>query len=174
VSAISANNGENGGPDDGAAVAAARAVMLVRYRLGVVGETARTVHVVPLPTDGQAGAVGTLCGAALMVRDIETVGPGEGMPCIVCVVNHVTSTTPAGEEPPAGTPLTVQALWGLRLVGPATRSGARAGPPAIWAPCGRVHRGHGRRIVAARLEQSECVRVSRCSRYHQGVRRRWR
>jgi hypothetical protein len=99
---VSASNG-NGGPGASAAVVAARAVMLVRYRLGVVGETARTVHVVPLPTDGQAGAVGALCGAALMVRDIETVGPGEGMPCILCVVNHVTSTTPAG-EPPAGSP----------------------------------------------------------------------
>ncbi len=80
-----------------------RPVVLVRYRPGVTGETARTVHVVPLPTDRQAGAVGALCGAALMLGDIEVVGPGEGMPCTVCVVTHVTGTALAG-EPPAGSP----------------------------------------------------------------------
>jgi hypothetical protein len=79
-------------------------VVLVRYRPGVVGETERVVHVVPLPTDGQAGAVGAVCGAALMLEDIETVTPGVGMPCTVCVVNHaVTGATPAG-DPLAGAP----------------------------------------------------------------------
>lgn len=76
-------------------------MVLVRYRPGVVGETARTVHVVPLPTDGQVGAVGALCGAALMVHDIETVTPGQGMPCTVCVVTQALGTSPAG-EPGAG------------------------------------------------------------------------
>ncbi len=74
---MSATDG-HGGPGAGAAVAAARPVVLVRYRRGVTGETARTVHVVPLPTDGQAGAVGSLCGTALLLDDIETVNPGEG------------------------------------------------------------------------------------------------
>lgn len=86
-------HGESGG---GAGVVVARPVVLVRYRPGVVGETARTVHVVPLPTDEQVGAVGALCGAT-MLGDIETVTPGEGMPCTLCVINHVAGTTPAGE-----------------------------------------------------------------------------
>ncbi len=73
-------------------------IMLVRYRPGVAGETARVVHVVPLPTNAQAGTVGALCGAALMVDDMETVTPGQGMPCTVCVLTHVTGTGPA-EEP---------------------------------------------------------------------------
>jgi hypothetical protein len=78
-------------------------VVLVRYRPGVVGETARTVHMVPLPTDGQAGAVGTLCGAVLLRNDLETVTPGQGMPCTVCVVNHtVTHATPIGGSPVGG------------------------------------------------------------------------
>ena len=76
---------------------AAGPIMLVRYRPGVAGEAARVVHVVPLPTDAQAGAVGALCGAALMVHDMETVTPGQGMPCTVCALSHVTGTAPAEE-----------------------------------------------------------------------------
>lgn len=73
--------------------------MLVRHRPGVSGEAARTVHVVPLPTDEQADALGTLCGTALMRNNIETVTPGEGMPCTMCVVTHVTRTTSPGKPP---------------------------------------------------------------------------
>lgn len=54
-------------------------MVLVRYRPGVGGETARTVHVVQLPTDERAGAVGAVCGAALLLDDIETVTPWEGI-----------------------------------------------------------------------------------------------
>lgn len=87
------------GPGASAVVTATQPVMLVRYRPSVTGEAARTVHVVPLPTDEQADAVGALCGAALILDNIETVTPGEGMPCTVCVVTHVTSTTQSGEPP---------------------------------------------------------------------------
>ena len=48
--AVSVSNGHRGLGD----VVVARPVMLVRYRPGVSGETARIVHVVPLPTDGRA------------------------------------------------------------------------------------------------------------------------
>ncbi len=99
---MSGTNG-HGGPCADAAVAAARPVVLVRYRPGVTEETARTVHVVPLPTDGPASAVGALCGAALLLDDIETVTPGQGMPCTVCLVTQALGTSPAG-EPPAGSP----------------------------------------------------------------------
>jgi hypothetical protein len=83
-------------------VAAARPVVLVRYRYDVVGETARLVHVVPLPTGEQASAVRALCGAALLLADIETVAPGEGMPCTVCLLNHLTRTTSTGKPPTGG------------------------------------------------------------------------
>ena len=110
---MSGTNG-HGGPGADAAVAAARPVMLVRYRPGVTGETARTVHMVPLPTDRQAGAVGALCGAALVLDDIETVTPGQGMPCTLCILNQTLSTVQAG-EPPAGDPGSAGA--GLAAVG---------------------------------------------------------
>ncbi len=67
------------------------------------------MHVVLLPTDGQAGAVGSVCGAALMLDDTETVGPGEGMPCTVCLLTQVLGTSPAG-EPGAGDPGSADAV----------------------------------------------------------------
>ena len=85
----------HGGPGHGAVSAGSRPVVLVRYRPGVRGHTARTVHVIPLPTDMQADAVRALCGVLLRLHDIETVAPGEGMPCAVCVINHTSDTTPA-------------------------------------------------------------------------------
>ncbi len=78
-----------------AAVTDARPVTLVRYRPGVVGETARTVHLVPLPVGGPAGAVAALCGTPLRREDVEPVTPGQGMPCSVCVLSRV-----AGGPPP--------------------------------------------------------------------------
>jgi hypothetical protein len=116
---VSGANG-HGGLGADAAVAAARPVVLVRYRPGVTGETARTVHVVPLPTDGQAGAVGALCGAALLLEDIETVSPGQGMPCTLCVVTQALGTLPAGSPDSAGAGLAVGGVayrqWGWPVV----------------------------------------------------------
>lgn len=97
---VNATNG-HAGPGADAAVPAARPAGLVRYRPGVAGQAARIVHVVSLPTDGQAGAVSALCGALLSLHHIETVTPGQGMPCRLCVVNHVTSTTVTGTPPAA-------------------------------------------------------------------------
>jgi hypothetical protein len=96
---MSASNGHRR-PGAGDTVAVARPMMLVRYRPGVTVETARTVHVARLPTDGQAGVVGALCGAVLMLHDMQTVIPGEVMPCTICVLTLVTST------PTIGKPLT--------------------------------------------------------------------
>lgn len=88
-------------PDDRwrAAVAETAPVLLVRYRPGVVKETMRTVHVVALPSDGQADALTAGCGAILIPRDLEIVAPGEGMPCTSCVLHCVMDAT-AIEEPP--------------------------------------------------------------------------
>jgi hypothetical protein len=68
----------------------------------VVGETARVVHVVSLPTDEHTSVsvVATVCGAALLLEDIETVTPGMGMPCTVCVIRHAATMTTPVEEPP--------------------------------------------------------------------------
>lgn len=91
------------GPDNAVAVAAARPVVLVRYRPGVTGQSARTVHVISLLTDMRASAVSALCGVLLRLHDLETVTAGQGMPCTMCIISHDTSTTPA-VEPEASNP----------------------------------------------------------------------
>jgi hypothetical protein len=81
------------------AVAGAGPVVLVRYRVGVVGETSRTVHVVALPTVVRTGVVRALCGAVLISGDLEAVALGEGMPCIACVLHCVTSAEELSSSP---------------------------------------------------------------------------
>ncbi|MGH3720217.1 MAG: hypothetical protein ACRDRI_15505 [Pseudonocardiaceae bacterium] len=77
-----------------AAVAGARPVVLLRYRPGITGHTARVVHLVPLPPAHQAGVA--FCGALLRRDLVETVRPGQGMPCTLCITNH-----PHAGPPPA-------------------------------------------------------------------------
>jgi hypothetical protein len=67
--------------------------MLVRYRAGVTGQTARTVHLVTPPERGQAGALGTVCGSLMSVALIETVTAGQGMPCNECVIHQLSAMT---------------------------------------------------------------------------------
>lgn len=77
-----------------AVVAMARPVVLLRHRLGVVGDTLRMVHVVPLPLVGEAGVAGVaLCGALLCPDEVETVRPGQGMPCSLCLISHISAGT---------------------------------------------------------------------------------
>ncbi len=99
--AMSATNG-NG--CDGAAVVDARPVVLVRYRPGLAGPTVRTVHLVPLPVSGQAGAASALCGAVLRPEEIETVHPGQGMPCTPCMISQVAGTIPPPATRPSAAP----------------------------------------------------------------------
>lgn len=98
---MSAGNGQ-GGSGVGVAVTAARPVVLVRYRPGVVGKTPLTVHVVVLPTPGQTGTVSALCGARLMLTDVEIATPGEGVPCTVCILATATGQPPPGGPEHAG------------------------------------------------------------------------
>ncbi len=79
-------------------------VVLLRYRSGPTGQTARTVHLVPLPAGGLAGAATVaLCGALLCPDQIETVTPGHGVPCSLCVISHASASPPPA---PASTPTT--------------------------------------------------------------------
>lgn len=94
-----------GGPDAGAAVLADQSVSLIRYRAGVTGEAARTVHLVSLPDRCEAGVIGTWCGSLMSLDVTETVSPGEGMPCTGCIVNQVSARldpTPVAESPVGG------------------------------------------------------------------------
>lgn len=89
---------------DPAVMTSAPPVALLRYRAGVAGETARIVHLVPLPPGGQMGAAGVaLCGALLCPDEVETVTPGHGMPCSLCVISQVSAGPPPS---PADIPAT--------------------------------------------------------------------
>lgn len=95
-----ANGHSTTGP---AAVAGARPLMLLRYRSGITGQAGRTVHLVPLPPGGQAGAAGVaLCGALLCPDQVETVTPGHGVPCSMCMVSHLSASP---QPTPATAPL---------------------------------------------------------------------
>lgn len=96
MSTTSSGNGT--GPHTSAADA--RPVVLVRYRPGAASQTARTVHLLPLPPGGQAAATSALCGALLHPDEIENVTPGHGTPCNLCLLSHL-----AQHPPPATTPI---------------------------------------------------------------------
>lgn len=84
----------------------ARPVVAVRYRPDVAGEAGRTVHLVAHPGEVARGAaVSALCGALLVCEQIQTVAPGQGMPCTMCVLLGSSSTPqplPALPAEPAG------------------------------------------------------------------------
>lgn len=96
-------NGTGNGTGSHAGVAGSRPVILVRYRPGRTGETARTVHLAPLPDCGAPGALTALCGMLLSPEDIEQVSVGEGMPCTLCAVSQVSVLPPADNPSDAAT-----------------------------------------------------------------------
>jgi hypothetical protein len=76
-------------------------VLLVNHRAGVIGQLRRTVHLVPMSPDCETDVVAALCGRLLCHEETETVEPGEGVPCQVCLMNQITTLTsgamPAGD-----------------------------------------------------------------------------
>ncbi|MBV9143746.1 MAG: hypothetical protein JO115_22985 [Pseudonocardiales bacterium] len=86
----------NGHPSTGPAlVAGAWPVVLLRYRPGITGAAARVAHLVPIPPGNQAGSAGVAYCGALLRRDlVETVRPGQGTPCALCVTNCRTTSPP--------------------------------------------------------------------------------
>jgi hypothetical protein len=89
-------------------------VLLVRYRPGVVGEALRIVHVVTVSPGDPADVVGARCGAILIPGDLETVAPGEGMPCTPCVLRCViTAEELPGHDPDQVNPTAIDyQQWG--------------------------------------------------------------
>jgi len=66
-------------------------LLLVRHQTGVLGHSDRTVHLLPAPADGATGVMAALCGGLLRLDEIETVEPGQGLPCQVCLANQATA-----------------------------------------------------------------------------------
>ncbi len=73
-------------------MAGARTVVLLRYRPGVAGETARTVHLVPLPSEGQTGATGILRCAG---RGCALIKWSRSSPAMAFLARCASSATPA-------------------------------------------------------------------------------
>ncbi|GHH59748.1 hypothetical protein [Lentzea cavernae] len=63
------------------------AFLLVRFRKGLVGESQRTCHMVPIPAaDEVPEQLTALCGLVIERGTAELVTPGEGMPCEACLL----------------------------------------------------------------------------------------
>ena len=60
-------------------------VLAARYRPGVGAQASHPVHLLPLPVRAADSAAGALCGALLSPQSLETVEPGQGTPCSMCV-----------------------------------------------------------------------------------------
>ncbi|WP_225978509.1 hypothetical protein [Gandjariella thermophila] len=65
---------------------AEQALMVMRLRRGVVGESRRVSHVVPVPGDGAwPEKLTALCGERITGRQAEVLTTATGMPCVHCV-----------------------------------------------------------------------------------------
>ncbi|WP_246292004.1 hypothetical protein [Lentzea indica] len=62
-------------------------VLLVRKRAGVVGETQRTCHLVPMPDDDDRTplALTAYCGELIHHGEAELLAQPSGMPCVGCL-----------------------------------------------------------------------------------------
>lgn len=82
----------------------ARRVALARYRPGHawLGHASHDVHLIELPVRAEsAGEFLALCGIPLSATQIETVNPGEGAPCTLCLLVHLFGSPPSDPAPPA-------------------------------------------------------------------------
>ncbi|GDY33953.1 hypothetical protein [Gandjariella thermophila] len=61
-------------------------ILLVRYRVGVVGESRRVVHVVPLAdADAIPEVLATYCGERIPLGTVDLLDRPRGMPCTSCL-----------------------------------------------------------------------------------------
>lgn len=59
---------------------------LVRLRRGVVGESRRVCHLIPVPTGPVPAHLTALCGEAIFPGEAEVLDGLRGMPCHPCLV----------------------------------------------------------------------------------------
>lgn len=73
-----------------------RPILLVRLRRGVVGETKRIVHVVPIPDpDVMPEELTAYCGARFTPGAIELLSEPTGIPCVSCLALAPVPSAPA-------------------------------------------------------------------------------
>lgn len=73
------------------------AVMIVRARRGVVRESQRLCHIVPVPAPGTAAvqALTAYCGELIHPGESELMGAPAGMPCLACLTRAPVPGLPA-------------------------------------------------------------------------------
>jgi hypothetical protein len=77
------------------------AVAVVRLRRGIVGESRRVCHVVPIPEgDTTPSYLTALCGVRIYPGQGEVLGAFTGMPCDSCVVASMTAGSTSQMLPP--------------------------------------------------------------------------
>lgn len=93
-------------PADQATRPGARPILLARSRPDHTGQATHSVHLIPLPLRSETpDTLGALCGTRLDADQIETVTPGEGAPCTLCLVIHISNTpAPPPTAPPQDDP----------------------------------------------------------------------
>lgn len=67
---------------------------LVRLRRGVVGESRRVCHLIPVPAGPVSGHLTALCGEAIFPAEAEVLDGLRGMPCHACLME----SAPAGSN----------------------------------------------------------------------------
>lgn len=69
----------------------------VRYRRGIVGETHRSVHLVPMPVGDVPTVLVSLCDTKFGPDQAELLHGIRGMPCVACEV--LAASRQAGLQP---------------------------------------------------------------------------
>lgn len=64
---------------------------LVRLRRGVVGESRRVCHLIPVPAGPVSGHLTALCGEAIFPGEAEVLSGLRGMPCHPCLMANSPS-----------------------------------------------------------------------------------
>jgi len=66
------------------------AYLPVRFRRGIVGETKRVVHLVPIPIgDSPPAVLVAICGTQFRPKQADLLDELRGMPCVHCEVEAI-------------------------------------------------------------------------------------
>lgn len=76
-------------------------ILLVRLRRGLVRESRRTIHIVPVPDDEAPTHLTAHCGLAIHPGQAELIDQPSGMPCEHCLARAPLPGTENHSEPVA-------------------------------------------------------------------------
>jgi hypothetical protein len=123
-------------------------ILLVRYRRGLVGESKRVVHIVPVPDSTDITRLTAYCGQLFNPGEAELVGE-QGMPCVTCLA---TAPVPGMGQLDSGEPPRKPSTTNSDL------SGQQHGPVANAVPRRGWHiRHHENLIDVGELCAFSCV-----------------